>query len=99
MHIPSVFWDTTTSRVITLERIDGMKVTDLAALERAGVDRHLLAQRAARIVAKMVFEDGFFHADPHPGNFFIEPDGRSGSSTSGWSVPSTRACATSSVGS
>ncbi len=78
VQIPRVFWDLTTSRVITLERIRGMKVTDIAALDEAGLDRHDLAQRAARIVAKMVFEDGFFHADPHPGNFFIERDGRVG---------------------
>jgi ubiquinone biosynthesis protein len=78
VQIPRVFWDLTTSRVITLERIRGMKVTDIAALDEAGLDRHDLAQRAAEIVAKMVFEDGFFHADPHPGNFFIEPGGRVG---------------------
>jgi ubiquinone biosynthesis protein len=78
VQIPRVFWDLTTSRVITLERIRGMKVTDVAALDEAGIDRHDLAQRAAEIVAKMVFEDGFFHADPHPGNFFIEPGGRVG---------------------
>ena len=78
VQIPRVFWDLTTSRVITLERIRGMKVTDIGALDQAGLDRHDLAQRAAQIVAKMVFEDGFFHADPHPGNFFIEPDGRFG---------------------
>ena len=75
VQIPRVFWDLTTSRVITLERIRGMKVTDSAALDQAGLDRHDLAQRAAQIVAKMVFEDGSFHADPHPGNFFIEPGG------------------------
>ena len=78
VQIPRVYSDLTTSRVITLERLKGMKVTDIAALDEAGLDRHDLAQRAARIVAKMVFEDGFFHADPHPGNFFIEPDGRVG---------------------
>jgi ubiquinone biosynthesis protein len=78
VQIPRVFWDLTTSRVITLERIRGMKVTDIAALDEAGLDRHDLAQRAAQIVAKMVFEDGFLHADPHPGNFFIEPSGRIG---------------------
>jgi ubiquinone biosynthesis protein len=75
VQIPRVFWDLTTSRVITLERIRGMKVTDSAAFDEAGLDRHDLAQRAAQIVAKMVFEHGFFHADPHPGNFFIETDG------------------------
>ena len=99
VHIPKVFWETTTSRVITLERIYGMKVTDLAALEQAGVDRQQLAQRAARLMAKMVFEDGFFHADPHPGTSSSSRAARSGSSTSGWSASSTRACATSSVGS
>jgi ubiquinone biosynthesis protein len=78
VQIPRVFPELTTSRVITLERIRGMKVTDLTALEEAGLDRHALADRTAVIVAKMIFEDGFFHADPHPGNFFIEPTGRVG---------------------
>ena len=55
-----------------------MKVTDFAALEAAGVDRRALAERATRITAKMVFDDGFFHADPHPGNFFVQPTGRLG---------------------
>src|SRR5579875_436895 len=78
IHVPRVFWEATTSRVLTLERIRGIKISDLAALEEAGIDRSLLARRAARIILKMVFEDGFFHADPHPGNFFIEPGGRIG---------------------
>ena len=77
-QIPRVFWETTTSRLITLERVRGMKVTDFAALEAAGVDRRALAERATRITAKMVFDDGFFHADPHPGNFFVQPTGRLG---------------------
>jgi ubiquinone biosynthesis protein len=78
VQIPRVFPDLTTSRVITLERIRGVKITDLSALDEAGLDRHALAERTALIVAKMIFEDGFFHADPHPGNFFIEPTGRVG---------------------
>jgi ubiquinone biosynthesis protein len=78
VQIPRVFPDLTTSRVITLERIRGMKITDLTAIDEAGLDRHELADRMALIVAKMIFEDGFFHADPHPGNFFIEPTGRIG---------------------
>ena len=72
VHIPRIFWETTTSRVLTLERICGIKINDLAALDAAGIDRPVVAQRAATIILKMVFEDGFFHADPHPGNFFIE---------------------------
>ena len=78
VHIPRVFWEATTARVITLERIYGVKVDDLPGLAALGVDRAALAQRAARVVIKMILEDGFFHADQHPGNFFIEPGGRIG---------------------
>jgi ubiquinone biosynthesis protein len=78
VHIPSVYWETSTSRVLTLERLWGLKVSDLAALDNAGIDRPALAARATRVVADMVFEHGFFHADLHPGNLFIEPDGRIG---------------------
>jgi ubiquinone biosynthesis protein len=78
VQIPRVFWETTTSRIITLERIRGMKITDVAGLMAAGIDPHRLADRATELVAKMVFDDGFFHGDPHPGNFFIMPGGRIG---------------------
>jgi ubiquinone biosynthesis protein len=78
VHVPRVFWDATTSRVLTLERIAGIKVNDLDALDAAGIDRRALAERATRVTAQMVFRDGFFHADPHPGNFFVESDGRIG---------------------
>jgi ubiquinone biosynthesis protein len=78
VHIPRIFWETTTSRVLTLERIRGIKINDLAALDTSGIDRTVVAEQAARIILKMVFEDRFFHADPHPGNFFIEPGGRIG---------------------
>ncbi|MCI2238274.1 AarF/ABC1/UbiB kinase family protein [Kineococcus sp. TRM81007] len=78
IHVPEVHWDTTTSRVITLERLRGTKISDLRALDEAGVDRSALAARATRLMADMVFEHGFFHADPHPGNFLIEPSGRIG---------------------
>ncbi len=78
IHIPRVFRDASSERVITLERIRGVKIGDLAGLDAAGIDRVQLAHRAANAILKMVFEDGFFHADPHPGNFFVEPDGRLG---------------------
>jgi ubiquinone biosynthesis protein len=78
VHIPRVFWETTTSRVLTLERVRGVKISDTAALDEAGIDRVSLAQRAADLLVKMVLDDGFFHADPHPGNFFVESDGRLG---------------------
>jgi ubiquinone biosynthesis protein len=75
IHVPRVFWEVTTSRVLTLERIRGIKINDLEALDEQGTDRRWLAQYATNVVLKMVCEDGFFHADPHPGNFFIEQDG------------------------
>ena len=78
IHIPCIYWETTTARVLTLERIRGIKINDLAALDAAGIDRLALAERAVRIILKMILEDGFYHADPHPGNFFIEPSGRIG---------------------
>ena len=78
VHVPRVFWASTTSRVLTLERVKGAKVNDIEALDHAGVDRRALAQRAAAVLVKMVFDDGFFHADPHPGNLFIETGGRIG---------------------
>jgi ubiquinone biosynthesis protein len=73
--IPRVFWDTTTSRVLTLERVGGINISDLSALEAAGIDRRRLARRGTDIILKMIFEDRFFHADPHPGNMFVQPDG------------------------
>lgn len=78
VHIPRVFWATTTPGVLTLERISGIKVTDHAVLEAANIDRRALAERASHLLLRMIFEDGFFHADPHPGNFFVEPGGRIG---------------------
>lgn len=71
LYIPKVYWDYTTQRVLTLERISGIRIDDVAALDAAGVDRRQVAQNAARIIIKEVLEDGFFHADPHPGNFFV----------------------------
>ena len=78
IHVPRVFWETTTSRVLTLERIRGIKINDLDGLDQQGTDRCWLAKYATNVVLKMVCEDGFFHADPHPGNFFIEPNGAIG---------------------
>ena len=73
--IPRVFWDCTTSRVLTLERMSGWNVSDAAGLDAAGVDRKRAARKGAEIVLKMTFEDRFFHADLYLGNLFIHDDG------------------------
>lgn len=75
IHIPRIFWDTTSTRVLSIERIRGIKVDDAEGLAAAGIDTHEVADRATRAAAKMIFEDGFFHADPHPGNLFVETTG------------------------
>ncbi|SFN91105.1 ABC1 kinase family protein [Mycetocola miduiensis] len=75
VSIPRVFRETTTSRVLTLERVSGIRINDVAALDAAGVDRPALARTGARLMLRMIFEHGFFHADPHPGNLFVQPDG------------------------
>jgi ubiquinone biosynthesis protein len=78
IHVPKVFWQYTTPRVIVLERIRGIGILDLPALDKAGFDRKALSTRAVNIWLKMVFTNGVFHADPHPGNLFVEADGRLG---------------------
>ncbi|MCD6555544.1 MAG: AarF/ABC1/UbiB kinase family protein [Anaerolineae bacterium] len=71
LYIPQVYWDYTTRRVIVFERISGIKIDDIEALDAAGFDRHQIALNCARIIVKEILIDGFFHADPHPGNFFV----------------------------
>lgn len=78
VRIPRVYWARTTHRVLTLDRLRGSKIDDLDALDRNGIDRRALVRSAIRIMARMVFADGVFHADPHPGNMLIEPDGTIG---------------------
>lgn len=78
VRIPRIYRAFSTSRILTLQRLHGIKIDDLDGLDMAGIDRVQLAERAAAATLTMIFEHGFFHADPHPGNFFIEPGGRIG---------------------
>lgn len=75
VHIPRVSWEHSTSRVLTLGRVSGIKVDDLTALDAAGIDRKALARAGADLLLAMIFDDRFYHADPHPGNLFVQPDG------------------------
>ena len=68
--IPKVYWPWICERLNVQEYIEGIPGSDLKAVDEAGLDRKLLAKRGANAVLKMVLEDGFFHADPHPGNVF-----------------------------
>ncbi|WP_175557348.1 ABC1 kinase family protein [Raineyella antarctica] len=78
IHIPWIHWDTSSTRVLTMERLHGIRIEDVAALDAAGIDRHSLALRSCEMLLRMVFELGRFHADPHSGNLFVEPDGTIG---------------------
>src|SRR5699024_9671771 len=75
VRIPRVFDELTTSQVLTEQRARGLRITAAAALDAAGVDRPALARAATRTIVQMVLVDGFFHADPHPGNMFVREDG------------------------
>jgi predicted unusual protein kinase regulating ubiquinone biosynthesis (AarF/ABC1/UbiB family) len=73
VRVPKVFWNYTTKKALTLEDVSGIKITDYALIESAGIDRAEVADRLLATYLKQIFEDGFFHADPHPGNLFVLP--------------------------
>jgi predicted unusual protein kinase regulating ubiquinone biosynthesis (AarF/ABC1/UbiB family) len=73
VHVPRVAWNKTTRRVLTLEDVTAIKITDYDAITAAGVSRAEVAERLLAKYLKQIFEDGFFHADPHPGNLFVLP--------------------------
>lgn len=73
IYVPRIFHQTTTSRILTMEYVDGIKASDLDLLEGAGLDRKLIAARGADVTFEQIFKQGFFHADPHPGNICILP--------------------------
>jgi ubiquinone biosynthesis protein len=74
--IPRIYPEWTSDVLLVQEHVDGIPATDLAAVERAGLDRKLLAARGVDAFLKMILIDGFFHADPHPGNVFYLPGNR-----------------------
>ena len=74
VYIPKVYREITTERVLTTEFVDGIKVSLLDRLDANGYDRQLITRRGADILLTQIFEHGFFHADPHPGNLFVLPN-------------------------
>lgn len=76
VHVPSILWEHTTSRVLVMEFLRGIQVTDLDGLRDAGIDAREANEMMFRTYFKQLLEDGFFHADPHPGNILMLHDGR-----------------------
>ncbi len=76
--VPSIFWEYTSARVLTMGRLDGVKINDLAGIERLGADRNQVAKTLSTIVLRQMLELGYFHADPHPGNYLVRADGSIG---------------------
>ena len=74
--IPKVHWALTTSRVLVMEDLEGVRVDDVQRLKEMGIDGREVALKGAKAFLKQVFVDRFFHADPHPGNFSVLTDGR-----------------------
>jgi ubiquinone biosynthesis protein len=74
VYVPQVYREATTSRVLTMEHISGIKASDIDRLEKEGLDRSEIARQGLILIMKQIFVHGFFHADPHPGNIFVLPD-------------------------
>lgn len=76
IHVPKIYWSATTSKVLTMEFIHGTKVMDLEELRARNVSPEKVNRLLIKTYLKQLLEDGFFHADPHPGNLLVMPDGR-----------------------
>jgi len=74
IHVPRVYPELSTERILVLERINGIKASGVDTLKDQGYDLSLVAKRGANLVMEQIFVHGFFHSDPHPGNIFILPD-------------------------
>ncbi len=78
VFIPKIYGEFVTEKILIMERIDGVRIDDIAGIEKMGLDRKELAKIGVDAYFKMILEDGFFHADPHPGNIFAMPGGQIG---------------------
>lgn len=76
VHVPELFAEYSTGRVMTTRFCEGAKIADLARLDAWHVDRRALAARLLRVWCRMIFKDGYYHADPHPGNVLVTPEGQ-----------------------
>lgn len=76
LYVPKIYWDLTRRTVMVMERVHGIPISDVEALKQAGVDMRQLADNGVEIFFTQAFRDGFFHADMHPGNIFVSPEGQ-----------------------
>jgi predicted unusual protein kinase regulating ubiquinone biosynthesis (AarF/ABC1/UbiB family) len=74
--VPRIYWEYTTPRLLVMEFMDGIKVTEVEALRRAGIDTRAVAQKLTEAYLQQILLDGLFHADPHPGNLLVQPGPR-----------------------
>ncbi|MCK5459588.1 AarF/ABC1/UbiB kinase family protein [Candidatus Parcubacteria bacterium] len=69
--IPKVYWQLTTPKILTMEYINGVKISDVNKSKNSRFDKKIISARGADMILKQIFKDGFFHGDPHPGNIFV----------------------------
>lgn len=82
--VPELVWERTTRRVLTMQDVTAIKINDVQALRAAGIDPSVVAGDFAAVMFDQLFEHGYFHADPHPGNIFVTPLGESATTTRDW---------------
>jgi ubiquinone biosynthesis protein len=73
VYVPKVYRQYCTPRILTTEFVDGIKISEIETIDDAGLDRRVITARGAQLIFKQIFDHGFFHADPHPGNLFVLP--------------------------
>ena len=76
VNIPRMYWEYSTKHVLCQEFSEGIRISDIQKLEAAGLDKKKISTYLANAYLKMIFEDGFYHADPHPGNILVSPEGK-----------------------
>ena len=76
IYVPQIYWDHSCREVLVMERIEGIPIRDIDAIRAAGIDLRKLAHNGVEIFFTQAFRDGFFHADMHPGNIFVSPEGQ-----------------------
>jgi len=78
VYIPNIYREFVTEKILVMEKIKGVRIDDIAGIDAMGLDRKHLAKIGVDAYFKQILKDGFFHADPHPGNIFVMPDGKIG---------------------